>query len=195
MKRFSGDGRKGKVKPRDDCSGCWTLWHVRHPDCANCNGNKKVPKPDKSCKYCHMSGEVPSNPDKQFICKNLKEGQLFVPTLHPAYLMRDATQFPVVERDFARMHQLHEELVVESQQTYVYTPTDHQKTMLFFHEPLSLDLETAGGLSPDAAGAHVTVMSVSPEPLKSYLIRPWDPVFKQLWSIPVSGKNDTADDP
>jgi DNA polymerase I-like protein with 3'-5' exonuclease and polymerase domains len=195
--------RKGKIKPKDECSECWHVWKVNHKLCENCVVLNdyfgrvpshlpvgKVPGPDKTCKYCHASGEVPSNPDKQFVCRNLREGQLFVPTLHPAYLMRDATQFPVVERDFARMHQLREELVVESQQHYVYSPTEDEKTKLLFRSPLSLDLETAGGLKPEAAGAKITVMSVSPQVKESYLVRPGDPCFDDILDSPyIIGQN------
>jgi DNA polymerase I-like protein with 3'-5' exonuclease and polymerase domains len=105
--------------------------------------------------------------------------------------MRDATQFPVVERDFARMHQLEDELEVEAGLEYYYSPTEEQKTKLMFQPQLSLDLETAGDVKdPDGVGSRITHMSVSPRATESYLLRPGDPMYYELLDHPyIIGQN------
>jgi DNA polymerase I-like protein with 3'-5' exonuclease and polymerase domains len=105
--------------------------------------------------------------------------------------MRDATQFPVVERDFSRMHQLKDELKVEENLDYHYEPTEEQKTMLMFKPWLSLDLETAGDVKdPDGIDSHITVMSVSPGVQESYLLRRNDPMFYEALEHPqIIGQN------
>jgi DNA polymerase I-like protein with 3'-5' exonuclease and polymerase domains len=102
--------------------------------------------------------------------------------------MRDPTQWPVVERDFARMHQLDVELEVETQQEYYYDPTEDQKTQLLFKPRLSIDLETSGKMGkPDTKITHI---SVSPAVKESYLIRPRDPVARDILQHPyIIGQN------
>ncbi len=177
----------GKVKPKRGCDNCWGVWKHYHPECMHCTDGK-VPRPDKPCRHCGVSGEVPANPEKKFICKKLKPDQLFMPTLHPSYLMRDPTQFPVVERDFARMHQLKQELIVETELDYWYDPDEHQKTMLLYKPMLSIDLETNGKMgAPDTKITHI---SVSPTVKESYLIDPRDPVARDILEHPyIIGQN------
>jgi len=149
----------GKAKKCPQCKGsgfakcveCGRTKHLKKcisqilVSCAGCV-NGAVAATPKTCKKCEGAGKVPSDPDNPYVCEKLKPGQLLFPTYHPAWLVRQPTQWPVVERDFSRMAHLEEELVEVAGTVYdSYPPVGYpEEQALLAADTVSIDLETTG---------------------------------------------------
>ena len=113
--------------------------------CLTCSGTGHTARAPKFCKHCSGSGEVPSDPSNSYVSSLLRPSQLFLPTYSLGYLKKQATQWPVVEKTFARISTVQKDLVAESSTSYVAYPEDDD----FMDSPsLSLDLETARSMDP-----------------------------------------------
>jgi len=103
----------------------------------------------------------------------LKEGQVYFPLLHPAYLMKGKQgMFPVMERAFRRIPRLHDELKEEiSVDNYrIYPPEGGPDEGV----PVVLDLEHKG-MQPEDAGARLVCVGVSDGPGRGFIYKPDDP--------------------
>jgi DNA polymerase-1 len=102
--------------------------------------------------------------------------------------------FPVVERSFSRIPHLRDELDAEEEGTdYEVRPVE--TAVHFGTGPLSIDLETKGGLDPLGAGAAITTVGVSKGPKQAYVFGPEDALARRAVEADlIIGQNYTLYD-
>jgi len=108
--------------------------------CSECGGQGSIPRPPKLCPDCKGNKELPSDPGNTYTSKLLKEGQIALPTYHPAFLMRQPNKKKLVARHFERLTDLRGELEVDKNTKYLEYPIT-EETNEVFNSPVGIKVD------------------------------------------------------
>jgi DNA polymerase-1 len=140
-------------------------------------GKKFHKRPPLLCPKCKGEKAIP-DVTKEFTSPRLRKGQVFFPTYHPAWLMHgNQTKFPIVDRHFSRIPNLHKELEEDvTQGEFTFYPSQEEPAP---EGVVALDLETTG-TDPDSGT--ITCISASGSANNSVVYKPSDPRVQRLLS-------------
>ena len=145
----------GRYKPTKKCT-------TTHLPCSECSGQGTLPRPPKTCPDCKGAKDVPSDPDNPYVSTLLKEGQVYLPSFHPAFVMRAEKYKSLLEFDMRRVPTLREELKVEQNLDYQEYPTPGTISDMFSRRVLSVDFETSTFQPEDGGEVQMTGASSRP---------------------------------
>ncbi len=158
-----------KGKGVDKCGGCGRYKHTKKctlesRGCIRCEGSGTLARQPRTCPGCRGNREVPSDPGNPYVSTRLKPGQVMLATYHPAFLMRKPQYKRMLERDFSRVTSLREELEIEQNIQYDFSPTPEVLKEVFSSSIGAVDLETN---SLYANRGNIEMISISTGPGRS----------------------------
>ena len=161
------------ARRRKDCATCEST------PCQSCGETGKIAGRPGKCKACSGGGLIPNDPNNPHVCDKLKPGQLLYCTYHPAWLLHQPTQWPLVIRDFSRMAHLEDDLAAVVGTHYdEYPPLGYpEERALLESAEVSVDLETSG-LEPTEGD--ILCVGATHKPGYGCALAPSDPRVAQL---------------
>lgn len=173
---------------RKKCQGCADVYRATHSKprkCIECDGSGGVARGVRVCKTCKESGKVPKDPSNQRVSTLLKEGQLYLATYHPAYLMRSPGLFDDAKSHWRRVNDLHSEIRnFDEFDIQIYNSgevIEFPKSRIQSLPGITVDLETKGGLDPLVSGTRITHVGMSTSPTAGRVVE-----FRSGDSLPSS---------